>query len=83
MKDLVRKRVAFMTYCATVRHPSAVERVFPCALFAVASLLVFGVPVSTVFGQGTAFSYQGRLNDGGAPAAGNYDLRFTIYDWCG
>ena len=30
--------------------------------------------------QGTAFSYQGRLNDGGSPANGIYDLRFTIYD---
>jgi len=30
--------------------------------------------------QGTAFTYQGRLNDGGAPANGVYDLRFTIYD---
>jgi len=24
--------------------------------------------------------YQGRLNDGGNPANGNYDLRFTVYD---
>ena len=30
--------------------------------------------------QGTAFTYQGRLNDGAVPAAGVYDLRFTIYD---
>src|SRR2546421_7397605 len=30
--------------------------------------------------QGTAFTYQGRLNDGGAPANGTYDLVFTIYD---
>jgi len=30
--------------------------------------------------QGTAFSYQGRLNDSGNPANGIYDLRFTIYD---
>src|SRR5438046_2972150 len=29
---------------------------------------------------GTAFTYQGRLTDGGSPANGNYDLRFTIYD---
>jgi len=29
---------------------------------------------------GTAFTYQGRLSDGGAPASGIYDLRFTIYD---
>ena len=32
------------------------------------------------FGQGTAFTYQGRLNDGTNPATGNYDLQFTIYD---
>src|SRR5205807_7903452 len=23
---------------------------------------------------------QGRLSDGGAPAGGNYDLKFTLYD---
>ncbi len=36
--------------------------------------------LSTVFAQGTAFTYQGRLNDSGGPANGIYDLRFTIYD---
>lgn len=30
--------------------------------------------------QGTAFSYQGRLSDAGAPANGGYDIRFGIYD---
>jgi hypothetical protein len=29
---------------------------------------------------GTAFSYQGRLNEGGDPAQGIFDLRFSIYD---
>src|ERR1041384_7930429 len=29
-------------------------------------------------GQGTAFSYQGRLNDNGVPATGTYDLQFTL-----
>ena len=32
---------------------------------------------ATAFAQGTGFSYQGRLNDGGSPATGIYDLRFT------
>ena len=32
------------------------------------------------FSQGTAFTYQGRLNDGGNPATGLYDFRFAIYD---
>jgi len=36
--------------------------------------------LSTCFAQGTAFTYQGRLNDGASPANGIYDLRFTIYD---
>jgi hypothetical protein len=29
--------------------------------------------------QGTAFTYQGRLNNGGAVANGSYDLAFTLY----
>jgi len=36
--------------------------------------------LSTAFAQGTAFTYQGRLNDGGIPVSGTYDLQFTIYD---
>jgi hypothetical protein len=30
--------------------------------------------------MGTVFTYQGRLNDGGNPASGNYDVKFTLYD---
>lgn len=30
--------------------------------------------------QTTAFTYQGRLSDGGAPANGIYDLQFVLYD---
>ena len=29
---------------------------------------------------GTAFTYQGRLNDAGQPANGAYDLRFALFD---
>lgn len=29
---------------------------------------------------GTTFTYQGRLNDGGSPANGAYDLRFSLFD---
>jgi hypothetical protein len=35
---------------------------------------------SSAFAQGTAFTYQGRLNSGGNSAKGSYDLRFAIYD---
>jgi len=37
------------------------------------------VPVATVLAQGTAFTYQGRLNNGTNPATGNYDFTFTLY----
>src|SRR6266702_2286887 len=29
--------------------------------------------------QGTAFTYQGRLNNGGNPASGLYDLAFSLF----
>jgi hypothetical protein len=35
---------------------------------------------TTAQAQGTAFTYQGSLSDGGRPANGSYDLQFTIYD---
>ena len=34
----------------------------------------------TAVAQTTAFSYQGRLADAGAPANGVYDLEFALYD---
>src|SRR5436190_510046 len=34
----------------------------------------------TAFAQGTTFTYQGRLGQGGAVANGLYDLRFALYD---
>jgi len=38
----------------------------------------FASPIAR--GQTTAFTYQGRLNDGGPPANGSYDLQFTLFD---
>jgi hypothetical protein len=34
----------------------------------------------TAFAQVTAFTYQGKLTDGGTPANGNYDLQFALWD---
>ncbi len=53
----------------------AVNRQF----FFVALLFVF-CAAGRLAAQGTAFNYQGRLNDGGSPATGTYDLRFAVYD---
>jgi hypothetical protein len=35
--------------------------------------------LSTLHAQGTAFTYQGRLTDGGSPANGSYDLTFALF----
>jgi hypothetical protein len=44
--------------------------------------LIFSLSVqhSSLRAQTSAFTYQGRLSDGGGAASGIYDLRFTIYD---
>src|ERR1035438_3191293 len=44
------------------------------------ALATLKAQLTTVFAQGSAFSYQGRLNDHTNPANGIYDLRFTVYD---
>lgn len=52
-------------------------------------VLVIAIALTLVISElaadplGRAFTYQGRLNDGGAPANGNYDLKFTLYDAAG
>ena len=34
----------------------------------------------STFAQGTAFTYQGQLNDGANPASGTYNMRFALFD---
>ncbi len=36
--------------------------------------------ISTAHAQGTAFTYQGQLQNNGSPANGNYDLQFSLFD---
>jgi hypothetical protein len=47
-------------------------------LITLALLPAFNLQLSTAFALGTAFTYQGRLNDGGRPANGLYDFRFKL-----
>jgi len=42
--------------------------------------LAICVSVHRAAAQGTAFTYQGRLNINGSPANGSYDLSFSIYN---
>src|ERR1035441_2952883 len=53
---------------------------FPAlSLAVVAMLAILNVQPSTIFAQGTAFTYQGRLNAGGNPASGTYNLTFSLF----
>src|SRR5215469_631789 len=51
-------------------------------LFALATLALLSTinhQLSTAFAQGTAFTYQGQLQNGGALASGTYNLTFALY----
>ena len=43
------------------------------------SLALIAETALTGFAQGTAFTYQGRLNNSGNPANGNFDFAFTVF----
>src|SRR5262245_46841164 len=47
-------------------------------------LFIVGLTViwlaGSAWAQTTAFTYQGKLTDGGNPANGNYDLQFALFD---
>jgi hypothetical protein len=45
-----------------------------------AAILIFDLQLSTVFAQGTAFTYQGQLQNNGSPASGTYNLTFTLFN---
>ena len=45
-----------------------------------AVIITLALSPATTFAQGTALTYQGRLNTGAGAANGSYDVRFTLYD---
>ena len=49
-------------------------------LIMAAILSASGLLIPHAGAQGTAFTYQGRLNSGANPANGSFDLRFALYD---
>ena len=49
------------------------------SLASVLLLATLNHPLSTSHAQGTAFTYQGRLNSGGAVANGSYDVAFRLF----
>src|SRR5688572_20188635 len=42
------------------------------------ALVIVGIESASLFAQGTAFTYQGRLNDAAELASGNYDFRLRL-----
>ena len=44
------------------------------------TLALFAGTTTQLFAQGMAFTYQGRLNSGGSPASGAYNLTFTLFN---
>jgi len=52
---------------------------FFCFVTALATLAAVNARFSTACAQGTAFTYQGRLNSGTNPVTGSYDLAFSVY----
>jgi hypothetical protein len=59
---------------ATNNTPMRISPILLVAVFC-SQLLAFRLGA-----QGTAFTFEGRLANGGAPANGNYDVTFTLYD---
>lgn len=50
----------------------------PRSLTRLCFILLLPMLASPAFTQTTAFTYQGQLTDNGAPATGDYDLRFAL-----
>lgn len=64
-----------------MKHHTHSTRLFCASLLAALCALQVALDSHLVAAPlGTAFTYQGRLNDGTNPAQGDYDLRFAIYD---
>jgi hypothetical protein len=54
-------------------------RISPSTLAGLLLLSTLNLQLSTIFAQGTAFTYQGRLIENGSPANGLYDMTFSVF----
>ena len=50
-----------------------------CIALTLLVLATFNLQLATAHAQGTALTYQGRLNSGSGPASGLYDFRFKLF----
>ena len=63
-------------YCEQTMNTTIQMLISALALLALSTL---NLQLSVCFAQGTAFTYQGRLNSGGGAASGAYDLTFGLF----
>lgn len=56
-----------------------VSRITWLSLAAVAMLVTLNAPLATALAQGTAFTYQGRLDAAGAPYTGSAEMQFRLW----
>ena len=62
-----------------MNHASVMKSKLPCLIVNFALLALCPLALSTAHAQGTAFTYSGQLNSGGAPAPnGLYDFQFAL-----
>src|SRR5664280_1519190 len=60
-------------------RPTTMKTIVYKLAFVLLTLSTIIAHPSTVCAQGTAFTYQGRLNSSGSPANGSYDLTFALF----
>ena len=62
-------------------HPNFLNRFLTSLLMmTLMPTLLCGIQIANAADVGTTISYQGRLDDAGAPANGSYDFKFSLYD---
>src|SRR5580658_5877115 len=52
----------------------------PIMALALLALSTLNLQLSTAFAQGTAFTYQGQLQNNGTPASGTYAMTFALFN---
>lgn len=74
------KKRKLLAYQKTLREDQAMKAGLSFSLMMLIVLLLAPVGLYAQTPMGTAFTYQGRLTDGGGPANGDYDFEFKLYD---
>src|SRR5215469_1402925 len=80
MKDHSRTLLTVLFVIKNQTKGNTMKTKFILAVLASLALLIPGSQCQAFTLAGTAFTYQGRLNDATGPVTGTYDLTFAVYD---